>query len=317
MERAQRQTPRQWRQTCNLSLLLNGDIVWHRDDLEIPWESNKSANRVIDVGNVKADTLRVEITAWHEKGGGLSEIEVLDKTGTNLAIGGKITTSAERSSGDPHGAAALTDGNYYSASDETGYWLLPEGQAGWAELPLMPQMIPPPPKLPPPAKVGKKTLSRTPMPAEISVVCDESFEMYINGVHALSGHGQRCISRDISIANGDVITVKCEGTSETKGGFCFLAKFTASGHHLSTPLGWKVYTPANPVTWFAPERAKGTEPVVKGTSPWAEKDMKQESGKKMPMFQVWGKGKTCYLVLVVDTKVQHIKMKPGRKGAGS
>ena len=208
----------------------------------------------------------------------------------------------------------------YSANAETGYWLLPEGQKGWAEVRTAASENSASPYHPPEKKKGKKVLSRTPMPAEISVTCDESFELYINAEHVLSGHGQRCFSRNFKIANGDIITVKCEGASEKRGGFCFLARFTASGKHIDTPFGWKTYTPDNPASWFDPERAKASAErakesanVVKGTSSWAEKEMKQESGKKMPMFQIWGTGKTCYLVLAVDTTVVKPKMKPGQK----
>jgi hypothetical protein len=295
-------------QTCNLTLTLEGKTVWERKDVEIPWEENKSANRVIQVPSKKADSLKVEITAWHEKGGGLSEIEVLDKTGTNLGFRGLVKTSADRKAAQ--GGSTLIDGIYDSPTEETGYWLLPEGQEGWAEITLMPQQIPPPPYEPPQGKVGKKKLSRTPLPADIYISCDNSFDLYVNGQHVLSGHGRRVFERSFSIANADIITVRCNGSSDTQGGFCFLAKFH-NGHFLSTMSGWQAYEPADSLFWYAPERAKGATPPVKGTSGWAEKEMKEESGGKPP--QIWGAGKTCYLVLVADTKVKHIKMKPGQQ----
>jgi hypothetical protein len=301
-------------QTCNLALSLDGKTVWHRENVEVPWEANKSTNRVITVANVKADTLRVEITAWNEKSGGLSEVEVLDKTGTNLATGGKVTTSASRSSDDPLGGAALIDGDFYSASNESGYWLLPEGKTGWAEIELVPQKIPPPPAARAAKKKGKKTLSQVPMPAELFVACDSAFDIYINGQRALTGHGQRCFDRTLKIANGDVITVKCDGSSDTKGGLCLLIKFEGKKFFLSTAneKAWQVYAPSDPANWYAPERAKGTGPAVKGTSSWVEKEMKEETHGKIP--QIWGApGKTCYLVMVADTTVVHPKMKPGQR----
>ncbi len=301
-------------QKCNLILSLDGKVVWNKEDLEIPWEPSKSANLVIEIPNVKADKLRVEVTAWNEKSGGLSEIEVLDKAGINLAVGGEIKASDPRSPGDALGGAALVDGNYDSPIEEAGYWLLPEGKEGWAELELVPQPPPAKPYEPPVAKQGKKVLSRVAMPCQIYVTCDSSFELYINNVHVLSGHGQRCFSRDFKIANGDLIAAKCEGSSDTKGGFCCLILFT-NGHFLSTQSGWSSYTPANPINWFSPAGAQNASltPAAKGTSGWAEKEMIGELSKKAPHPQIWGTGKTVYLGLKADTKVKRIKMKPGQK----
>jgi hypothetical protein len=301
-------------QKCNLILSLDGKVVWQKDDVEIPWEASKSANLVIDIPNLKADKLRVEVTAWNEKSGGLAEIEVLDKSGTNLALGGKVKTSDQRSAGDPLGGTALLDGNFDSPNEEAGYWRLPDGKEGWAELELVPQPPPAKPHEPPVAKQGKKVLSRVAMPCQIYVTCDSSFELYINNVHVLSGHGQRCFSRDFKIANGDLIAAKCEGSSDTKGGFCCLIIFT-NGHFLSTQSGWSSYTPGNPTTWFSGAGAqnKSLTPATKGTSGWAEKEMISELSKKAPHPQIWGTGKTVYLGLKADTKVKRVKMKPGQK----
>jgi hypothetical protein len=297
-------------QTCNLSLLLDGKTVWEHNDLEIPWERNKSANRVIPVPNVKADTVRVEITAWNEKGGGLSEVEVLDKTGTNLGFGGTVKVSAERA-GEQLGGDALIDGDYYSPDAEVGYWLLPEGQLGSAEIQLVPQKVPPPAADRKEMKKGKKKLSRTPMSAELFVACEESFDLYINGEHTLSGHGARLFSRHISIANGDVVAVKCEGSAKN-GGFCIKILFP-SGHYLSTWSNWQVFTPPNPDTWYEPDRIKPNGPITKGTG-WAEGFLKDETGKKkLPIPQIWGTGKTSYLAMKADTSVKKIKLKPGQK----
>jgi len=298
---------------CNLTLLLAGKTVWERSDVEVPWEPNKSANVVVPVKNVQADALRVEITAWNEKGGGLSEVEVLDKTGTNLGFGGKVKTSA--SPGGLESGDALIDGNYYSANAEMGYWLLPKGEAGWAELELVPQKIPPAARERKAAKKGKKQLSRTPMSAELFVACEESFELYINGEHTLSGHGQRVFSRHISIANGDIVAVKCEGSSDKKGGFCIKILFP-TGHFLSTWSNWAVFTPSGPDDWFMPDRVKPSGKISKGNG-WAEALLKDDTGKKKtPNPQIWGTGKTVYLAMQADTSVKKKKMvplKPGQK----
>jgi hypothetical protein len=266
---------------------------------------------VVTVPFIKADTVRVEITDWNEKGGGLSEVEVLDKTGTNLGFGGKVKVNPERSPGDQLGGDALIDGDYYSPNAEVGYWLLPEGQAGSAEIQLVPQKVPPPSEERKAAKKGKKKLSRTPMAAELFVACEESFELYINGEHVLSGHGQRLFSRNISIANGDIVAVKCEG-SEKKGGFCIKILFP-SGHYLSTWSNWQVFTPSDPEHWFEPDRIKPNGPITKGTG-WAEGFLKDVTGKKkQPIPQIWGTGQTSYLAMKADTSVKKKKPMPPRK----
>ena len=137
--------------------------------------------------------------------------------------------------------------------------------------------------------------------------------LYINGEHTLSGHGDRVFSRHISIANGDIVAVKCEGSSDTKGGFCIKIVFP-SGHYLSTWSNWGVFTPADPNNWYVPERIKPSGKITKGTG-WAEDLLKDDTGKKKtPIPQIWGTGKTVYLAMQADTSVKKKKMvPPGQK----
>ena len=137
------------------------------------------------------------------------------------------------------------------------------------------------------------------MGAELSVACEESFDLYINGEHTF-----RATATDFSPAISRSPTATSSPSSakasENKGGFCIKIQFP-SGHFLSTWNGWKVYTPADPDNWFVPDRIKPSGAITKGTG-WAEGLMKDETGKKkMPIPQIWGTGKTIYLAMQADT----------------
>ena len=67
--------------------------------------------------------------------GGLSEVEVFSGK-KNIARGCQVTASAEHKPGDPRSGNMLTDGITTSAEHEKGYWLLPPGNQGWAEIHL-------------------------------------------------------------------------------------------------------------------------------------------------------------------------------------
>jgi hypothetical protein len=88
---------------------------------------------VIPVSRLTFDSVRVEILQWQENHGSLSEIQVW-RGGRNVAEGAKVTASAQFDAN--YAAAKLTDGIATSAVASKGYWLLPVGQPGWAEVEL-------------------------------------------------------------------------------------------------------------------------------------------------------------------------------------
>ena len=97
----------------------------------VPWEVNKDTFLAVPIRRIAADTVRVEIVRWHQEGGGLSEVEVFSGK-ENIARGCRVMVSAEydaRFSG-----AKLTDGITTSSTGGVGYWLLPNGHSGWAEI---------------------------------------------------------------------------------------------------------------------------------------------------------------------------------------
>jgi hypothetical protein len=107
--------------------------VWETKDVQIPWEANKdtSVTNEVPVGIIFSK-VRVEVTKWEGNGGGLSEIQVLDANGKNMADHCKAIASGQYNSYyTPDNA---TDGTTSSGAPE--YWQLPNGKAGWIEISL-------------------------------------------------------------------------------------------------------------------------------------------------------------------------------------
>jgi len=89
----------------------------------------------LGAGAEMADKLRVEVTDSVNSEGGLAEIEYW-RSGHNLARKRRVKVSAvwennPRCSGD-----TLTDGITTSKDHQVGYWLMPNGVTGWAEVSL-------------------------------------------------------------------------------------------------------------------------------------------------------------------------------------
>lgn len=119
-------------EVCNLALLREGKEVWRRNDLQISWIANQDTFLPVEVPHVVADTVRVEIVKWRDRlGGGLAEVQVFsDKR--NIALGCPVKVSSTRPDGFP--GDNLVDGLTTSAEHRKGYWCLPDGIAGWAEI---------------------------------------------------------------------------------------------------------------------------------------------------------------------------------------
>jgi hypothetical protein len=125
---------------CNIALLRGRKEVWRTNGLQVPWEAYKDTFLSVRVPQVSADILRVEIVQWYGKGGGMSEAQVFvgansAAQGCNIALGCRVTASARFS--DDFSERTLTDGVTTSAADKSGYWLLPDGKKGWAEIHLI------------------------------------------------------------------------------------------------------------------------------------------------------------------------------------
>jgi len=115
----------------SVSLLVGGREVWSKRFVKIDWDAIKETKVEIPVPTMSSDTLRVEITDTVNGKGGLSEVEFI-RGGRNVALAGEVKVSAFWEKDPKHAGAMLTDGV------STTFWLLPDGQEGWAEITLKP-----------------------------------------------------------------------------------------------------------------------------------------------------------------------------------
>lgn len=115
----------------NVSLLAGGRELWSRKSLKVDWDAAKTGSAEVLVPTVNADTLKVEVVDSVNDKGGLAEVEFI-RAGRNIAQGGEVKVSAFWENNPKHAGAMLTDGV------PSTYWLLPDGQNGWAEITLKP-----------------------------------------------------------------------------------------------------------------------------------------------------------------------------------
>jgi hypothetical protein len=104
-----------------------------KDNVAVVWERGKDSSTSVRAPLTAFDTVRVEITRWHQLCGGLAEIQVF-RGAENIARGAAATAS-----GSWHATylpSAVTDGILSSEQVRTGYWLLPGNTAGWVEVDL-------------------------------------------------------------------------------------------------------------------------------------------------------------------------------------
>lgn len=122
-------------QSFNLSIISDGKEVWRLNDIKIPWEAGEDSSVTINVPSVQADKLRIEIVGTVKGSGGLAEVEYW-KDGKNLAKKRRVTVSSVWENDEHFVGDKLTDGITTSKEHETGYWLAPDNEAGWAEIQL-------------------------------------------------------------------------------------------------------------------------------------------------------------------------------------
>ena len=118
---------------CNVTLFRGERQLWRSNKLEVPWAPNKDTFLAVRVPHIVANKVRIDITEWYGRGGGLSEVEVFSGK-ENIARNCRAIASGEVLPGDPRSASTLTDGITSSSQGFVGYWLLPIQQPGWAEI---------------------------------------------------------------------------------------------------------------------------------------------------------------------------------------
>lgn len=118
---------------CNLILQKSGSEVRRYNDLKIPWVADRDMYLAVPIPRLVADTVRVEIVQRHGNSGGLAEIEVFSGK-ENIARNCPVATSGNAD--EARSGKSLTDGVTTSGEHQKGYWILPDGQSGWAEIQL-------------------------------------------------------------------------------------------------------------------------------------------------------------------------------------
>ncbi|HTU24145.1 MAG TPA: hypothetical protein VMF30_02030 [Pirellulales bacterium] len=292
---------------CNVALARSGKTVWQKKDLEIPWEADQPTKLAIDVPAVAADSVRVEFTAWHGDGGGLAEVEVLDKSDKNLALGAVVIAGTEHRAGDPRNAQTLIDGITDSQAENVGYWLSKNGEPGWAEIRLLPVTVEPTRttvanSTPASAKQLAKTAEkpeRKEVDAKIYACADDAFIIAVNGVSVLRGQENELFSASIKLARGDVIAVKATNDAGRAGFCCLIA--LSNGQMITTSDGWSSYLPDDATKWAEKKQIVNLGPVVPGDTDWGMSQRMREKWS-VDAAEIWGPGgpDTSFLVYVVD-----------------
>jgi hypothetical protein len=151
---------------------------------------------------------------------------------------------------------------------------------------------------PPPRRADRPRIR--PTPGRVFACCDDSFEMYVNGVSVLSGHGARTVfTKDYSFARGDVITVQAKDIGGERG-FCCVIAFQKR-RPITTALGWKAYRPKPGAEWFLPESIEATGQVFASSklTEGSSKQLYDKCGIVAPAIWAQGNPNPCYLTLTI------------------
>lgn len=116
----------------NVRMYLHDREVFAQTDIPMPWSPDKDERVVIFPPPKAFDRVRVEITEWEQRGGGLAEIQVY--LGSTLVSQGKPAKVSDSYNKSRYPASRLVDGITTSATAWEGYWILPEKTPGWVDV---------------------------------------------------------------------------------------------------------------------------------------------------------------------------------------
>jgi hypothetical protein len=118
---------------CSIHLYRGTRKVWSKEDVELTWKAGADCKDSIALPAVKFDRIRIEITKWYGRGGGLAEIKLL-RDDDEIALSRKVKASSTFD--DRFKAGSVTDGIVTSGSGFHGYWLLRSDKSGWVDVRL-------------------------------------------------------------------------------------------------------------------------------------------------------------------------------------
>ena len=124
---------------CNVSLLRDETVVWRMADVRVPWEHNRDTFIELNVPQIIADQIRIDITKIRQYAGGLAEVQVFAGS-RNIALGGTVITSPSGYPNTSERGHDINDGITTSSEPHVGYWLIGKGdRSGWAVIDLVHQ----------------------------------------------------------------------------------------------------------------------------------------------------------------------------------
>ncbi|MFP4354566.1 MAG: hypothetical protein ACLFUJ_05520 [Phycisphaerae bacterium] len=119
--------------SVNVLLYHKGRLVHRAESIDLQWKAGQDVKNTIALPPRPCDRIRIEVTKFHNVGGGLAEIQLF-RGRDDLAAGQPARASAAYS--PIYSAGRVTDGVTSSARGGHGYWLLPDRRTGWVEVDL-------------------------------------------------------------------------------------------------------------------------------------------------------------------------------------
>jgi serine/threonine protein kinase len=121
---------------CNVVLLQGNRELWRRDKIDLEWKPDQDCVTTLSLPVVPFDKIRIEVTAYHHKGGGLAEVILKGSAVENLRPINATASGVFHSEAFPSGYPPrnVLDGVTSSATLGKGYWLLPNRTTGWIEI---------------------------------------------------------------------------------------------------------------------------------------------------------------------------------------
>ncbi|MCF6313239.1 MAG: hypothetical protein L3J39_12385 [Verrucomicrobiales bacterium] len=115
---------------ANVIFYLDDKEVWRKDEVKLSWVKGQDMVTKVEIPRIKVNRVRVEISEFHFRGGGLAEIQLF-RDGKNIARGGRVEASGFWAKNKKYSPSKVVDGITSGNQKDGGYWLLPNKKAGW------------------------------------------------------------------------------------------------------------------------------------------------------------------------------------------
>jgi len=135
--------------------------------------------------------------------------------------------------------------------------------------------------------------------ATIYAICDDSFELQINGKTVLSGDKREHVATvEAELVKGDKIAVKCLDFGKGWGFACVVKFSDPSMKPIASDLKeWKCYKPKDPKSWGDPKGISQKQNVKPGTNTAWKNHIIQKTG--VVCESIWGDAKDNSVAFLV------------------